>query len=427
MNLELGLVHRQVRETARRFAQNEAAPVARQYDEEGRFAGDLVGRMGELGFLGGPIPRPYGGAGLDYLVLVVTLEEVARADAGLASAITVHVGLNSLTLLQWGTEEQKRRFLPPQATGEKLACFGLTEPNAGTDVAATETIAVREGNGYRLNGTKTWITLAGVAEHLLIFATLDRGQRHRGLCAFIVERGCAGLSTEVIRGKMGFRLANEATVYLEDCVVPAENRLGEEGEGFAIAMSALDVGRLCSAAMAVGTAQACLDASIAYARQRETFGRPIGRRQLVQQMIANMVVGVEAARLLTYKAAAARNRGEPATREASLAKWFASDVAVQAALDAIQVHGAQGYASAFPVERHLRNAKAAQIYEGTNQVQQIMQAEFALGYRGVQPLRCMPPAPESVAGGSEVGFDVPSGDRSVRPSSAGCPRGLNMG
>ncbi len=395
-DFQLSPVHRMVQETARNFAQKEIVPVARQLDEEVRFARELVDRMGELGFLGGPIPTRYGGSGLDYLALAITLEEVARGDLALAAPMVVHLGLNSLTLLQWGTEEQKQRFLVPQAKGEKLACFGLTEPNMGTDASSMETTVRRDGDSYILNGTKTWISAADVADHFMVFATLDRSKGHRGICAFLLERGMPGLSTSSIHGKMGLHLTNTGSIHLEDCRVPAANRLGEEGEGFYIAMSAVDVGRICTAASATGVTQACLDASVAYANQRQTFGQPIGRHQLVQQMIANMVAAVETSRLLTYKACALRNRGERATQEASLAKWYASDVAVRSALDAIQVHGSHGYSNAFPVERYLRNVKATQIYEGTNQLHQVLQAEFALGYRTVPKLRCMPPIPEMV-------------------------------
>lgn len=382
-----------IRDTVRAFAEQEIVPVAREHDERAYFDRNIVAKMARLGLLGGPIPPRYGGSGLDYLSLALTCEELGRGELGISSIITVHVALNSLTLLQWGTEEQRQKYLVPQARGEKLACFGLTEPNTGTDAGNLETTARREGDHYILNGTKTWITLADVADHFLVFASLDRSLKHRAICAFILERSFPGLSTSSIHGKLGLRLSNSGEIHLQDCPVPKENLLGQEGEGFRIAMSALDGGRLCTAAGAVGLAQACLEASVAYANQRQAFGQPIGRFQLVQEMIAQMVAGVEAARLLLYRVAALRNQGRRATQEASLAKWFATDVAMKAATDAVQIHGSYGYSNAYPVERYFRNAKAAQIYEGTNQLHQLLQAEYALGYRQEVPLRCPPPLP----------------------------------
>jgi alkylation response protein AidB-like acyl-CoA dehydrogenase len=295
--------------------------------------------------------------------------------------------LNSLTLLQWGNEFQKEKYLIPQAKGEKIGAFGLTEPNAGSDVAAIQTRAVRDGDHYILNGSKTWISLCDVADHFLIFAKTDPDKGHRGITCFIVERTFPGVTTRGFKDKLGIRAGNTGEVILEDVRVPAENRLGEEGEGFKIAMSALDNGRFTVAAGAVGLTQACIEASVKYAKERETFGKPIGRHQLVQQMIAKMVAGYEAARLLVYRVGWMKNQGMRNTREVSLAKWFACDVAFQAAVDAVQIHGANGYSHEFPVERYLRNAKAPVIYEGTREIHQIMQGEYALGYRKDKPLR----------------------------------------
>jgi glutaryl-CoA dehydrogenase (non-decarboxylating) len=303
---------------------------------------------------------------------------------------SVHVALNSLTLLQWGTEAQRQRWLVPQARGEKLATFALTEPGAGTDAGSIQTTARRAGDHYILNGAKQWISLADVADHFLLFATVDRAKRHRGVTAFLLERGMEGLSTGTIHGKLGIRAGNTGLVNLDNVRVPVENRLGEEGEGFLIAMSAIDQGRYTVAAGAVGLAQACLDASLKYARERETFGREIGRHQLVKQMLANMAKGIEMGRLLVWRAGWLKNLGLRNTRETSLAKWHATDHAVQAALDGIQVHGANGYSNEFPVERYLRNAKAAVIYEGTSQLHTLIQADYALGYREDRPLRCEP-------------------------------------
>jgi glutaryl-CoA dehydrogenase (non-decarboxylating) len=278
----------------------------------------------------------------------------------------------------------------PQARGEKLATFGLTEPGVGTDAGNLATTARRDGDGYVLNGHKIWISLADLADHFLVFATVDRSKKHRGITAFVVERGMAGLSTGTLHGKLGIRAGNTGLIDLQDVRVPVENRIGEEGEGFLIAMSAIDQGRYTVAAGAVGLAQACLDASVRYATERQTFGEEIGHHQLVKQMLANMVRGIEAGRLLVWRAGWLKNRGLRNTRETSLAKWHATEHSVQCALDAIQIHGANGYSNEFPVERYLRNSKAAVIYEGTSQLHTLIQADYALGYREDRPLRCEP-------------------------------------
>jgi glutaryl-CoA dehydrogenase (non-decarboxylating) len=350
--------------------------------------------MGELGFLGAPIPEEYGGAGMDYVSLGILCEELERADTAFRVVMSVHVGLNSLTLLQWGTEDQKQRFLVPQARGEKLATFGLTEPGVGTDAASLATTARRDGDSYVLNGAKMWISLADVADHFLVFATVDRAKKHKGITAFIVERGMPGFTTGSIEGKLGIWAGNTGELAFNDVRVPVANRVGEEGEGFTIAMSAIDQGRFTVASGAVGLAQACLDASIKYAHERKTFGEEIGRHQLVQQMLAKMSAGIEAGRLLCRQAAWLKNRGMRNTRETSLAKWFCTDHAVASALDAIQIHGAYGYSDEYPLARYLRNSKAAVIYEGTSQLHTLIQADYLMGYREDKPLRCPPlPAP----------------------------------
>jgi glutaryl-CoA dehydrogenase (non-decarboxylating) len=392
IDLSLSDEHKLVQSTVRDFAAAEIVPHIAEWDASHEAQPDVFRRMGELGFLGAPIPEQYGGPGLDYVSLGILCEELERADTAFRVVMSVHVGLNSLTLLQWGSEEQKQRFLVPQARGEKLATFGLTEPGVGTDAASLTTSARRDGDSYVLNGAKTWISLADLADHFLVFATLDRAQKHAGVTAFIVQRGMAGLSTGTIKGKLGIHAGNTGEIFLDDVRVPAENRLGEEGEGFTIAMSAIDQGRYTVASGAVGLAQACLDASVKYARERRTFGKEIGEHQLVKQMIARMGAGIEAGRLLCRQAAWLKNRGLRNTRETSLAKWFCTDHAVQSALDAIQVHGAYGYSSEYPVERYLRNSKAAVIYEGTSQLHTLIQADYLLGYRQDKPLRC-PPLP----------------------------------
>ena len=331
---------------------------------------------------------------MDYVSLGILCEELEHADTAFRVVMSVHVGLNSLTLLQWGTDYQKEHFLAPQAKGEKLATFGLTEPGVGTDAANLATTARRDGDSYVLNGAKMWISLADVADHFLVFATLDRGQKHKAITAFIVERGMPGFSTGTIHGKLGIWAGNTGELAFDNVRVPIENRVGEEGEGFTIAMSAIDQGRFTVACGAVGLAQACLDASVRYAHERKTFGQEIGQHQLVKQMIAKMGQGTEAGRLLCRQAAWLKNRGMRNTRETSMAKWFCTDHAVQSALDAIQVHGAYGYSDEYPVARYLRNSKAAVIYEGTSQLHTLIQADYLLGYREDKPLRCPPlPAP----------------------------------
>jgi glutaryl-CoA dehydrogenase (non-decarboxylating) len=383
-----------VRGSVREFAAAEIAPHIRGWDERHEVHREVFARMGELGFLGAPIPEEYGGAGMDYVSLGILCEELEHADTAFRVVMSVHVALNSLTLLQWASEDQKQRFLVPQARGARLATFGLTEPGSGTDAAALRTTARRDGDHYVLDGSKTWISLADIADHFLVFATVDRSRRHKGITAFLLERGMQGLATTTIEGKLGIHAGNTGEISLQQVRVPVENRLGEEGEGFTIAMSAIDQGRYTVATGAVGLARACLDASLDYAHERETFGEEIGRHQLVKQMIAQMGQGIEAGRLLCLQAAWLKNRGRRNTRETSMAKWFCTDHAVRSALDAIQIHGAYGYSNEYPVERYLRNAKAAVIYEGTSQLHTLIQADYLLGYRQDAPLRCPPlPAP----------------------------------
>ena len=384
--------NRLVQGAARAFAEAEILPNIRRWDEGEGYPRELFGRMAEQGFLGAPIPERWGGSGMDYISFALLCEELERADTAFRVVQSVHVGLNSLALLQWATDDQKERWLVPQARGEKIATFGLTEPGVGTDAANLDATARAEpgGGAYRLNGQKLWISLADIADHFLVFASTDRSKGWRGITAFLLERGMTGLSTGTLHGKLGIRAGNTGLINLDDVRVPAEHRIGEEGEGFLIAMSAIDQGRYTVAAGAVGLAQACLDASLAYARERRTFGQEIGKHQLVQQMLAKMAAGIEMGRLLVWRAGWLKNQGRRNTRETSLAKWHATEHAVQSALDAIQIHGANGYSSEFPVERYLRNSKAAVIYEGTSQLHTIIQAEYALGYREDKPLRCEP-------------------------------------
>jgi glutaryl-CoA dehydrogenase (non-decarboxylating) len=349
-------------------------------------------RLADLDLMGVCIPEEYGGSGMDYNTLAIVCDELERGDTAFRTAVSVHTGLNSMTLLQWGNEEQKQKYLVPQAKGEKIGAFGLTEPNAGSDVAAMQTTAVRDGDFYILNGQKTWISLCDVADHFLVFAYTDKSKKHKGISCFIVERTFEGFSSKAIKGKLGIRAGNTGEIFFDNMRVPASNLLGEEGEGFKIAMSALDNGRFTVAAGACGLIQACLEESLKYCHERSTFGKEIGKHQLVQQMIAKMVANLETSRLLVYRAGWLKNMGKRNTKETSLAKWYACDAAFEAACDAVQIHGAYGYSNEYPVERFMRNAKAPVIYEGTREIHTVMQAEYALGYRVDKPLRKMLPA-----------------------------------
>jgi glutaryl-CoA dehydrogenase (non-decarboxylating) len=394
--------HELLRKTVRDFAEKEVAPHIREWDRSGAQADQgpetrtyirpLLTRMGELGLLGICVPVKYGGAGMDYLALAVVCEELERVDSALRVVLSVHTGLNSLSLLQWGSEEQKQKYLAPQASGAKFAAYCLTEPNSGTDAGAMEATARRDGDSYILNGEKTWISLADLADNFLVFAKTDPAKGNRGISCFIVERAFAGLSSRPIHGKLGVRAGNTGSVVLQDVRVPAANRLGEEGEGFKIAMSALDNGRYTVAAGATGLIQASLEASLKYALERQTFGVAIAEHQLVKRMISHMVRKLDTSRLLVYKAGWMKNKGRRNTRETTLAKWHATVSSFEAADDAIQVHGAYGYSDEYPVERYLRNARGAIIYEGTRELQELLQADFAFGLRSNPPLRKELPA-----------------------------------
>lgn len=392
MNFALTEEQTMVKKMVRSFVDKEIMPNIQEWDQKGHFEPTILKRLAELNLMGVCIPEKYGGMGMDYNTLAIVCEELERGDTAFRTAVSVHTGLNSMTLLQWGNEEQKQKYLIPQAQGEKIGAFGLTEPNAGSDVAALQTTAKKEGDYYILNGSKTWISLCDVADNFIIFAYTDKEQKHKGISAFIVERTFPGVKTKAIKGKLGIRAGNTGEVFLDEVKVPKENLLGQEGEGFKIAMAALDNGRFTVAAGACGLIAASLEASLDYCHSRKTFGKEIGKHQLVQQMIAKMVIGLENSRLLVYRAGWLKNQGERNTRETSLAKWYSCDAAFQAASDAIQIHGAYGYSSEYPVERYMRNAKAPVIYEGTREIHTIMQAEYALGYRTDKPLSKMLPA-----------------------------------
>ncbi len=394
MDFTLSEMHCQAAEVVRRFAQTEVAPTIREWDRRQEMNPAILPRMAELGLLGICIPVRYGGQGFDYITLGLVCEELERVDTSLRVVMSVHVGLCSLALLQWGSEEQKQRFLVPQARGEKIAAYALTEPGHGSDAAHLETSARRRGDAYILNGEKMWISLANKADHFLLFARTnpEAANAADGISAFMVTRDMKGVTTGDIHGKLGVRAGSTGWIALQDVEVPLENRLGEEGEGFKIAMSALDNGRYTVAAGATGLIRACLEESLAYARERRTFGKPIAEHQLIKQKLAYMALWYDTARLLYLRVGWMKNQGLRNTRETSQAKWYATEHSVKAALEAVQIHGAYGYSDEYNVERYLRNSKGAVIYEGTSEIHQLMQADYALGIRRDRPLRCELPA-----------------------------------
>lgn len=383
---------------AREFAGREVAPTIQERDQRSEFDPTMLRKMGETGILGLSLPARYGGTGNDYIALGLACEELEYVDTSLRVVLSVHIGLNSLSLLTWGTEEQKQRWLVPQARGEKTATYGLTEPSAGTDAIGIRTTARRDGDDYVLSGEKMWISLADVADHFLVIAWTDiekkNARDHSGMSAFLLERGMKGLTTATIHGKLGVRAGNTGSIAMDDVRVPKENLLGREGEGFKIAMFAIDQGRYTVAAGATGLIRACLDASTEYARTRETFGRPIAEHQLVKEMIAEMAGDYEACRLLWLKAGWLKNEGVRNTRETSLAKMRACECSERAASHAVQIHGAYGFSSEYSVERFYRNAKGAQIYEGSREIHKLLQADYALGLRRDRPTRMTLPKPE---------------------------------
>ena len=392
MNFDFTEEQELLRKTVRSFVDKEIMPHIKEWDVNQHFETSILTRLADLGLMGVCIPEQYGGSGMDYNSLAIVCEELERGDTAFRTAVSVHTGLNSMTLLQWGNEQQKQKYLLPQSKGQKVGAFGLTEPNAGSDVAAMQTTARDAGDHYVLNGSKTWISLCDVADHFLVFAYTDKSKKHHGISAFIVERTWEGFSSKAIKGKLGIRAGNTGELYFDNVKVPKENLLGQEGDGFKIAMSALDNGRFTVAAGACGTILASLEASVKYCHERSTFGKEIGRHQLVQQMIAKMEAGLVQSRLLVYRAGCLKNQGKRNTRETSLAKWQACDYAYEAANDAVQIHGAYGFSNEYPVERYLRNAKAPVIYEGTREIHTVMQGEYVLGYRVDKPLSNMLPA-----------------------------------
>jgi glutaryl-CoA dehydrogenase (non-decarboxylating) len=396
INFDLTEEQRLLEQSVREWAAREVAPHIHDLDREHRFDKRVFPQMAELGLLGISVPQDYGGAGMDYISLGIASEELEYVDTSLRVIMSVHAGLNCLSLLTWGNEDQKRRYLVPQAQGRKIATYGLTEPGAGSDVRGIQTTAVRKGDRYYLTGEKMWISLADVADNFLVFAWSDPEKKKQrdtsGISAFIVERAFKGFSSGTLKEKWGILAGNTGFFKMEDVEVPAENMLGKPGEGFKIAMFALDQGRYTVAAGATGLIRACRDASAKYALDRKTFGVEIAQHQLVKEMIAQMESDYQSARLLWLRAGWLKNVGQRNTRETGLAKWFATVASERAASDAVQIHGANGYSDEYPVGRFYRNCKGAVIYEGTREIHKLMQADYVLGYRVDRPTRCELPA-----------------------------------
>lgn len=368
---------RAVRDTVREWAEREVAPGAAQRDEEERFDLALFQRAGELGLTGLPYPEAYGGAGMGTFAWVLAAEEIAAADMGLAVSLSVHV-LSQLCIFANGTEEQMDRFLPPMTAGRELGAFALTEPQAGSDAASVSLAAVRDGDDYLLTGTKIWITNGGDAARTVVFATVDRSLGKAGITAFVVEADTPGFRLGSKERKMGIRGTTGYELVFEEARVPAANRLGGEGDGLRVALSALGAGRISIAACCTGLARSAMELAARYALQRRQFGRAIADQEMIQAMLAEMAVGVDAARLLTWRAARLRDAGEPINAPSSMAKWYASDVAMRVTTDAVQIYGGAGYSRDNPVERLMRDAKGAQIYEGTNQIHRLIVAQQLL-------------------------------------------------
>ena len=396
VDLELTDEQRLLEQSVREWGAREVAPRIHDLDREHRFDRDIVSQMASLGLLGICIPTEYGGAGMDYISLGIASEELEYVDTSLRVIMSVHVALNSLTLLTWGTEDQRARYLVPQAQGKKIASYGLTEPGAGSDVRGIQTVAIQKGDRYFLTGEKIWISLGDVADNFLVFAWTDQEKKKKrdvsGISAFIVERRLSGFSSGTLKEKWGILAGNTGFFKMEEVEVPEENVVGRPGEGFKIAMCALDQGRFTVAAGATGLIRACRDASVAYAKDRKTFGVAIGQHQLVKEMIAQMESDYQAARLLWLRSGWLKNGGRRNTRETGLAKWFATVASERAAGDAVQIHGANGYSDEYPVGRFYRNCKGAVIYEGTREIHKLMQADYVLGYRTDRPARCELPA-----------------------------------
>lgn len=381
MDFEFTQEQTAIRKHMREFAMREIAPKAQMNDRECKFDQEIANKIFKEGFLGCPIPEEYGGLGQDYVAYGLMTEEVNRVCSSTRTLFSVQTSLVALTILKWGTEAQKKELLPKLCNGEYIGCYGLTEPEAGSDAANQQTKAVKDGDDYLLSGQKVWISCGSIATHALVFATVDSSKGHKGITCFIVDTKAKGFTAQPIKGKLGLRASDTSSLFLDEVRVPKENILGEVGDGFKVAMSALDNGRFSVAAGAVGLVQGCIDACTQYAMERTTFGKPIGEHQQVQAMIADMVADCEAGRLLYLRAAHLKNKGVRNTLETSIAKFFCGEAANRAGHNAVQVFGGYGYSDEYPVERFFRDAKVLNIYEGTREIQRLIIAQDALGIR----------------------------------------------
>ena len=380
MNFELTSEQSRWQRIARQFAREEVAPLAREMDARGEIEPRLLERMAELGLMGGVVREEWGGAGMSYMSYALVMEELGWADQSVRGFLTVHAGLVAGLVQDWATQEQKASYLPKLASGEWIGCYALTEASAGSDVAGMEATATRDDSGWVLEGEKIWITNGLSARLSIVFASMDRALKHKGICAFLVETDTPGFSREKMAGReLGHRASEHARITLRGCRVPGEALLGAAGEGFKVAMLGLDRGRLGVAAGAVGLAQACLDACVSYSKERRQFGKRIADFGEIAATLADMAADVDAARLLVYRAAYLKDKGERATREASIAKLFATEAAARAASNAVLLHGNRGYSDEYPVERHYRDIKGLQIYEGTSHIQRIIIARELVG------------------------------------------------
>lgn len=372
MNFQLTEEQEMLRKMVRDFTKKEVEPTAAERDEEERFDREIFNKMAELGLTGIPWPEEYGGIGSDYVSYVIAVEELSRLCASTGVTLSAHISLCSWPIFTYGNEEQKKNFLTRLATGEALGAYALSEPGAGSDVAGMRTSAKKDGDDYILNGSKVWITNGGVADIYLVFAKTDADAKHKGISAFIVEKGTEGFSFGKKEKKLGIRSSPTTELIFENCRVPKENMLGAEGEGFKIAMSTLDGGRNGIAAQALGIGQGALDAAVDYAKEREQFGKPIANNQGISFKLADMATDIEAARLLTYQAAWLESNGLPYGKQSAMSKLFAGDAAMRITVEAVQVFGGYGYTKDYPVERYMRDAKITQIYEGTNEIQRLV-------------------------------------------------------
>jgi butyryl-CoA dehydrogenase len=378
MDFDLSKDQQLIKQTAREFAEKEIRPVAAKNDDEASFPQEIVKKLGELGFMGMMVPEEYGGSGIDCVSYTIAVEEISRVDASTGVTMSVNNSLACQPIIDYGNDDQKKKYLPGLAQGRKLGAYSITEPEAGSDAGNVQTTAVLKGDSYVVNGSKIFVTNGGKADVVIMFAATDKAAKTKGISAFIIEKGMPGFSTGKKERKMGMRAADTSELIFEDCIVPKENLLGGEGNGFRIALATLDGGRIGIAAQAVGIGQACLEAAVGYAKQRKQFGRPICEFQAIQWILADMATSIDAARYLTYRAAFTKDKGLRFGKEAAQAKLFASEMAVKAAIDAVQVHGGYGYMKEYDVERYFRDSKLTEIYEGTSEVQRLVIAASLL-------------------------------------------------